>query len=283
VPLGVALLGVIGAESPSRWIDTAEVFATVFGFTLAAVMISWEQRASKSAELKLKLFETLHARIREVSEAALGAGTYAISIPLSLELYALSRSNGTPPYIKQTPSEFNEKHGQVGKAVSGLLIALEEHEIVLAGGFGVFKMAFNSAMHDAHDGFKKLFPNLMKRLPLPAPSGADATVWPAASTPAEIDETRDLAYAYQRAAFDVSFFATDLSVACQNELLSDLFPERQAKARQPLDPAAKVIVADSTQLVRDLEQYFRTDTAWGRHIQQVEAGLKAQYAKSPVK
>jgi len=275
------------SPTPTQWIPFAEIFATVFSIAAAALIIVWQvgaqhttalaqDQAAKAAELKLQLFEKLHEKMRAVSEGSGAAGTYARLVLPSLIIYRHQLGSGiTPSSPSQSPMEFNEKHTAMGMAVGDLLIALEEHEIVLRDGLKIFRLALNSAVYNASQASQPLFRNLMARLPLVDPTRARPTVWPAAPTDGQMDETQKLVNAYADAADEVQCYVSDLSVACQNELLGDLFPGRFATNRKPLDPRLKVVTTNDAEEVGRLEEYFTQETPWGKHIQETEAAVRA--------
>lgn len=284
VPLLISLFGALFSEQSENWLLFAEVFATVFSIVFGAIVIAWQvgkqhidaleqARNNKVAELKLQLFEKLNEKIRAVSEASGSAGAHAMTVPPALVLYREQITNGRPPSSLDGAMKLNEKQAAVGNAVADLIIAMEEHEIVLSGGFKAFRIALVSASYDLAEAFRPLFRNLLERLPVVDPEGVHPTRWPEASTDAQLQETQTLAHAYHEATSQISGYTMDLNVACQNELLADLFPGRTAEVRQPIDPTVKVIVTGDPDQALALENHFRTNTPWGAHAREIEADV----------
>lgn len=68
----------------------------------------------------------------------------------------------------------------------------------------------------------------------------------------------------------------DFRKEIQNLLLSKTF-ERKLKSREPLDPKYFAISTDDIR-IKELENYFEKESAWGKNKQTVEDEVKNQNA-----
>lgn len=274
------------------WLNTNAVDLLGHGLTLLGLIIGvwvvvWQlgrqhtsslqlQRDNTREELKLRIYEVLVQRVRELNRAVSEASIYAIMIPNHIELYQQQLAMGVSP--RPIGDRAPELGRLDGKANDALVRMIEEFEAwsVAFQGFQVFQMALNSANYDARESFRPLFNAAIRVLPIDPPDDAPANVpRPIIQPPLseqQLNELRTLAGKYRAALEDVASYTFDLLIEVQNNLLSGLF-QNPVSPREPLDKSHKVVSSDPG--TRDeLVRYFEQETAWGQHKAELEAEVR---------
>jgi len=155
--------------------------------------------------------------------------------------------------------------GTMSDASIALIRVIERWEIIDPR-MKVFQTAINVAMHDVSDAFHhNYFPRVMTLLPIDLPQGG-IIPWQPPAQP-ELDRLEELETALSNACGTFGCYADDFLREMQRALLGDLF-ESEPETRKPLDPTCKVIRLEDYEA---LQQYFNTETAWGRVKARAEA------------
>lgn len=118
----------MSAEEAPWWLESVMTFG---GIVVAAAMVTWQQRATARANMKLKLFETLREAFNAASEACSHA-----SVSMR-HLIDASDAQGKMPNdpvtlerLRGAGNTFIDANGKAGMSVADLLIVLEQHDIV---------------------------------------------------------------------------------------------------------------------------------------------------------
>lgn len=260
---------------------------TLIGIIVGVVIVAWQQgrqhrsslklqRDNAREELKLKIYEILNERVKQLGHCIMSASTYAFMIPLSIKSYQRQLTYGIAvPQPKERALELNSLHNE---AVASLIRVLEEFEAwsIAFPGFKLFQAALNSANHDAREAFNQLFPSLLRSLPVDPPDDAPPNMpRPLAGPIIDEKQLQDLEVLigkYKKTMDVMVSYVIDLRVEAQNNLLSGLF-EHRVSGREPLDPTMKVI-STSPEKANELMKYFKEETAWGKKMAIIEPNLK---------
>lgn len=260
---------------------------TLIGIIVGVVIVAWQQgrqhrsslklqRDNAREELKLKIYEILNERVKQLGHCIMSASTYAFMIPFSIKSYQLQLTYGiASPQPKERALELNRLHNET---VASLIRVLEEFEAwsIAFPGFKLFQTALSSANHDAWEAFNQLFPSLVKTLPVdPSDDAPPNTPRPIAGPildKKQLQELEVLIDKYKKAMDVMVSYVIDLRVEAQNNLLSGLF-EHRVSGREPLDTTMKVI-STSPEKASELMKYFKEETAWGKEMVIIEPNLK---------
>lgn len=238
------------------------------------------QRENTREALKLRVFEILVKKTRNLSHAASEAGMYAFQIPIHLDIHEYQRSLGLFPIpLSERAPEFFRLHGEAGSALVELIEEFESWAIAFPG-LDIFRTALIAASHDAREAFSTLHSALLRVLPMDLPIHANANppgpIIQQSLSGQEHTELLSLATKYKDAMDEIACYVYDLTIEAQNNLLSGLFDHRVAP-RKPLDPSCKVISTDPKK-TQHLRRYFENETAWGRAKAMTESDVVARLA-----
>lgn len=131
----------------------------------------------------------------------------------------------------------------------------------------IFRTALNASLHDLSSLFFETF--ITSAAPaFPADDAAGKTL---AYRPPNVETAQalyEVAETVNNVLADVGAYCEDLLAELQNLLVGDLFGTT-VEARQPTDPACKVIQLDNA---NELENWFLENTPWGEKIRSFEVG-----------
>lgn len=266
------------AQAP-WWLGPA---ATFVGILVAAFMVTWQQRATARANLKLKVFELLREAFAVASTRCGSAGLLAFTLPDQIERFPeLVRSGADPALPHRSVQRLIELHEEAGVAAADLIIRLEEHDIV-SQHFGFFAQVIVCAQYDTRKRSQRLF-ELLTRL-LPAYFPGDLQPRPELGIE-DRRRLRELTDEYRGALADLQNYISDIQAETQNLLLHGLFKQgwfrsRKARRRVPPDPRFRVISLDDLPALR---QYFCVDhpsAKYGRALTN-EAAARADAGERP--
>lgn|GEM_PF-1151822 len=225
-----------------------------------------QAKTNERIRLKLQVYES----IAKVWEDASNASTFLPGSANRIATAFRMAHNSIQLRIQIQPPEDRaqrliDQMGTMSDASIALIRVIERWEIIDPR-MKVFQTAINVAMHDVSDAFHhNYFPRVMTLLPIDLPQGG-IIPWQPPAQP-ELDRLEELETALSNACGTFGCYADDFLREMQRALLGDLF-ESEPETRKPLDPTCKVIRLEDYEA---LQQYFNTETAWGRVKARAEA------------
>jgi hypothetical protein len=260
-------------------IKAAAIVLQAMAIVAAALVVVWQmgkqhrnslelQRENAREELRLKIYMALEAGIAALVTAAVNAGEFGF-LPMNLRLYLNQKDLGLNPQPVSTRAErLILLNSEVSKAHLRLVQILESWEVAVPG-FDIFRTAFAVAAHNVDRAFTAAFKATIPFLPVEVSTPARVeTVWLTIPDGKQVDELEGVIRPYQDALLEFAMYSHDFKVEAQNALLGSIFTHRVGK-RKPLDPSVKVIATDPDS-VRELTEYFKNETAWGRERKETE-------------
>ncbi|HEY1605142.1 MAG TPA: hypothetical protein VGF77_06050 [Allosphingosinicella sp.] len=259
----------------------ATLTAAFFGFGAVIAQIGFQGRHSRRAvaenerqKLKAAMYEDALIVCREMSDAAIELSNALMIMDMNLNVasHAVSARLGYNIPTARFPS-LSVGYNKFSDAAIKVIFLVENWRIIEPR-LLVFRTALNSVLHDTREiMFSEFVINLMHALPVDNPQGG---IFPyAPPEPAQYQVIHTLTARFMDALGDATAYADDLLVELQKLLLGDLFKHR-LEARKPADPSKKAIVLDQAD---ELEQWFRTSTAWGAKMAAVEAETRARFSE----
>lgn len=109
----------------------------------------------------------------------------------------------------------------------------------------------------------------MPTIPTEAPDGALFPYTPPTIVASEA--VQELCNRVGSSLTDITSYTEDFSVELQNRLLGDLFGTT-VRHRESIDPNSQVITLERA---TELETWFLANTAWGRHVTEVDEKTRA--------
>ena len=210
------------------------------------------------------------------TEAAIAVGdTVLIERALLLAASRAAESNPeVPPPAARFPALLARYSAFSDAAIKA--ITLIETRRIIDPRLIVFRTALSTVLHDTRKIIHGDFATwVMPNIPTDNPAGGIFTYQPPILSRSE--KIGQLCDQVIDSLGDATAYAEDLLVALQNLLLGDLFPTL-VPARQPIDPAKRAVTLDQADA---LETWFRTTTAWGREMAQIEADAVTRFAPQP--
>ena len=277
----------------SQWflensVDLIGHIMTLIGIVSGAFVVAWQlarqhrsflelQRRNAEEALKLDIYKTLTARLRDLSRTNTEAAIYAYVIPSSIENFQHQLACNIPAAPLTARAEtFSQLNGAAQDALIELMQEFEAWSIAFPE-LELFQAALNSAAHDAQAASIALFNRLLTVLPTDPPMDAPANVpRPMQKPPLSADQLSDLkrlVAEYKRAMDEIGAYVFDLQIEAQNKLLSGLFAHRVPR-RKPLDPFSRVLSTEPAEK-EALMSYFLNETAWAKQRLRFEAEYKA--------
>lgn len=280
-------------EAPSEIVNWQWAIGTAIdavAILVAAIIVAWQVREQFRLNRKLqkdeyrdKLFLEIFREIDELSIVAqktnVTAEGYVQDILTNLEMALDPKlSQAQPSFYNLRITNFQKNDQALNNAVIALIFKLESMEISHKNLY-VFRLAIHSAHYDKMMAFSKLFSAYLGTIPADVPEqmredGAAKVFVPPMPTDATLQKIRPLTKAYKSPCEDISCYLFDLRVELQNLLLGSLFDHRVPK-RVPIDPHFKVISLGPTSYVKELEEYFETQSEWGKSNIAASARAKA--------
>lgn len=270
----------LGPETKAALIGTIGTFVAAFlGFSGLIWQLRSQSRQGREAiaenerrKLKAAMYEDAVEVSRSLADAAIELSTYlrnmSFQIQVATNAVALNVGFQIPSARFPALSAAYDAYSQAALR----FIFLVEHRRFIDPRLVIFRTAFNVVMHETHDlMFGRLVVPIVPALPTEGPNGVLFAYAP--PSPEVADEIRGLCERLIASLDDAVSYTEDFLVELQNRLLGDLFGS-SVPHRKPIDPNSKVITLDDADA---LDRWFKTSTAWGKKIAEVEAETRGRF------
>lgn len=197
------------------------------------------QEAHLRDQLKVNVYEKVAAVFQDCAEQVNTAAGEMRSVVSNLRL-ALQ---GLPGTQRLTSAQLLDVHYNAQRALSRVLLVLEQYEIVFAR-FASIRRQFSDEHGRLLDVHVKLWVALVPLIPIVDSSSGRTTPPLVAPTQSALDVLEPLATVYIDVCGDIMGYFIDLQIEAQNELLGHLF-QHQLPPRSPGDPRQRVLVRDA--------------------------------------
>jgi hypothetical protein len=267
-------------------IAISTIIAAVLAATIGAIAVVWQigkqaklaiSQNKHNEEIKLKLeifqkFEELYSSwLWEKSK--LTSFTYRFEGDLSLTRKAIDEGLPYASLPVARTQTFNSLKAECDERIISFIYFTEKWEIVDPR-IRIFRTAINAAKHDINNSYWE-YHNLVRRHAPFEAEGSQGVLFPWMCPSQQIiDEIKTEGNRFRDSVDDLASYCSDFRVEMQNILLGELF-SRKLPAKKPLDPALKVITLDKHE---ELERFFNTQTAWGKHKSEIEAKVRENLA-----
>lgn len=263
---------------------TATILAALFGFGGVILTIILQARQSRlaaaeneSRRLRVAMYDDAVTICRSISDASIELSN-DLRI-MAMQLIAASKSAESGLDFALPTARFPALIGSYSRFSDAAIkaIFLIETRLIIDPRLIVFRTALSTVLHDTRQIMHCDFVSwVMPNLPTDNPAGGIFPYRPPILQRAE--KIDDLCERAIDALGDAAAYSEDLLVALQNLLLGDLF-RRSVPARQPIDPAKRAVTLEKAE---ELEDWFRSTTAWGREMARIEAETAARFKPASV-
>jgi hypothetical protein len=217
-------------------------------------------------ELRLEVYREFSEFLKTTADPIAKAGTYCLTAASAADI--ARKMDMTLFVLEQRGEEFSELHHVVSGQAADVLMLIEKY-LIIDPDLDLFKWAINSAVHDIGRVFVPLHNHLLITFPMGGRSGKPGPFNVGPVSTEETAKLRTLAHQYHSAMTTLSAYYDDLLVELQARLLGKLFPNTVPR-REPLDPAQVVVTLNDPVKVAELKRHFRTQTAWGKHVDETQ-------------
>jgi hypothetical protein len=270
-----------GAETKAAIIQgAATLLAALLGFGAIFFQLRSQGRQARDGvaenerrRLKAAMYEDAVAVCRRLADSAIDMSTYLHTLNVEIAVAAGANELNMAYDVPQARyPAILDLHRSFSEAALRFIFLIESRQFVDPR-IVVFRTAFNSVLRDTrHLMTWEFFSQIVPVLPTEAPSGELYPYTP--PSPTSLAAIRRVTDKMINVLRDAIMYTDDFLVEMQNSLMGDLF-EHSVPARVPVDASGKVI---SLRNANELEQWFRTQTEWGRETQALEAGKRESIA-----
>jgi hypothetical protein len=273
------------AIRPAAVTALATALSAFFGFGGVIISIFAQGRLSRRSiaenerrKLKAAMYEESLLITRSMSDAAIELSNH-LSIMLMQIRQALQAAADGQSYNLPAARfpDISARYAAFADAAIKLILLIEGR-VIVDQRLLVFRSAFSSVLHDTRElMYFRLVEHLLPNLPVDNPQGGTFPYQLPSLQQAETIAV--LVVKFGDALGDAVAYGDDLLIELQNALLGDLFKSK-LPSRKPLDPSRRAIVLDKH---RELEQWFRTETSWGKHASDVTLLTIESFSNQPRK
>lgn len=287
IPLGT--ITVVDATPAAPWHFRSEVIGLVAPFVALVVAILAAyfalrnglrlQRENKRNEFKLQVYKEFGEKISEAQEAVGDVQFYIVFAAQEAQNAEHNRTLGIlPGPVKRNGKEFVDKFAAASHKVAEVMMLIERY-LIIEPDLDIFKLALNSAVHDARELNDSLSQVLFKWFPIPRPEGSQGPEYMnVRAIPQEVSAPLlQAGWDFHGKVSDISAYLEDLRRELQILLLSGLF-DGKVPQRQPIDPELRVVTLNKSELPV-LRKYFNEETSWGKRAAQTERDVREHFAK----
>lgn len=269
------------------WDNWLQLLAILAGIGVVIWQVDRQHKSSIEAqnekiktELKIQFRNDLERHIDELTDATSEATVFPLSLQIAISMALANQQQGAPPFpLRQRYFHFTDINTEISKA-SVLLISTIEKHLIIAPELDIFRMAIHVALRDIQQASREYGSDLLKVLPMDVPpehQSQHGTVFnPPLPNPQQIGMLVEHGEKYRQAAGMLGAWVYDLRVSIQNFALSGLFPGNRLECRNPLGKDEIVINTYDPQAIRQLQDYFENETAWGKSKKEADDWVREE-------
>ncbi len=239
------------------------------------------QKENLRHEIKREIHVEIEEALSEASDSEIKASGvfHRINFQYTSDISFL-KEGLKPTGFNVTINDFNDIHYSSRSSFIKLIGLIEKYEIVQPE-ITIFKDAISSSLHDISESFSPLSNEAFRLLPQFVKKDSFGNTEPVVIPKPFPDEIqmkkfKQLSEPYINALGDMGCYIFDFRVEIQNLLLGSLFEHRVPK-RKPINPSLKIISTDPDE-IESLRRYFREETHWGKHVQEVNEQVRKSYS-----